>query len=299
MKRSFIALATLFLSLTVLEGHAQKRAKHVIVVGFDGFGAYALPKADVPHLKGLIAIGAHTTQARSVLPSSSAVNWASMLMGASPSIHGYTEWGSKTPEIPSSTLTENNIFPSIFTAIKRDNPKAKLAAVYSWEGIGYLLEKPIMDVNIATKGDEEQTVVRAAEVIKNEKPTFLFIHFDQPDGAGHTYGHDSPGYYEELKRVDQRLGGIQKAIKDARIEKETLLIVLADHGGIDKGHGGKTMMEIESPWVMSGPSVRTGHRVTEPIVIYDFAPTIAWYLGIKPDDAWRGKAIKSFFTLKR
>lgn len=207
--------------------------------------------------------------------------------------------GSRTPEIPSSTLTENNIFPSIFTAIKRDNPKSKIAAVYSWEGIGYLLEKPIMDINIATKGDEALTVERSAEVIKKEKPTFMFIHFDQPDGAGHEHGHDSPGYYEELKRVDTRLAGIQQAIKDAGIEKETLLIVLADHGGINKGHGGKSMMEIESPWVMTGPGVRPGHRVTEPIVIYDFAATIAWYLGIKPDEAWRGKAIKDFFQYKK
>lgn len=76
------------------------------------------------------------------------------------------------------------------------------------------------------------------------------------------------------------------------------MIVVADHGGIDKGHGGKTMMEIESPWVMKGPGVRPGQQVSEPIVIYDFAPTIAWYLGIKPDEAWRGKAIKGFFKKK-
>lgn len=295
MKRTIVVLATLFLSFRPFAGNAQKRAKHVIVVGFDGFGAYALPKADMPNLKNLIETGAHTTQARSVLPSSSAVNWASMLMGASPSIHGYTEWGSKTPEIPSSTVTENNIFPSIFTVIKAHNPKAKLAAVYSWDGIGYLLEKPIIDINIPTKGDEEQTAIQSAEVIKKEKPTFMFIHFDQPDGAGHEHGHDSPGYYEELKLVDKRLGSIQRAIKDAGIEKETLLIVLADHGGIEKGHGGKTMMEIESPWIMVGPGVRAGHKVTEPIVIYDFAATIAWYLGVKPNEAWRGKAIKGFF----
>lgn len=295
MKRILLVFTIIASNLLAAEAIAQKKAKHIIVVGFDGFGAYALPKADMPSLQKLIETGAHTTQARSVLPSSSAVNWASMFMGASPSIHGYTEWGSKTPEIPSSTLTENGIFPSIFTMIKRQNPKAKLAAVYSWEGIGYLLEKPIMDINIATNGDENLTVQKSAEVIKTEKPNFMFIHFDQPDGAGHQFGHDSPGYYEELKRVDQRLAGIQQAIKEAGIEKETLLIVLADHGGINKGHGGKTMMEIESPWIMVGPRVKSSYRVTEPLVIYDFAPTIAWYLGIKPDDAWRGKPIKSFF----
>jgi predicted AlkP superfamily phosphohydrolase/phosphomutase len=34
--------------------------------------------------------GSYTLKMRSVLPSSSAVNWASMFMGAGPELHGYT-----------------------------------------------------------------------------------------------------------------------------------------------------------------------------------------------------------------
>lgn len=48
--------------------------------------------------------GCYTLKKRSVLPSSSAVNWASMFMGAGPELHGYTEWGSKTPELPSRVV---------------------------------------------------------------------------------------------------------------------------------------------------------------------------------------------------
>jgi predicted AlkP superfamily pyrophosphatase or phosphodiesterase len=278
--------------------HAQTTPKHVVVVGFDGFGAYAIPKANMPHLKEMMRTGAYSTHVRTVLPSSSAVNWASMMMGASPTLHGYTTWGSRTPEIPSAVTTVNGKFPSIFSAIRKQQPQAVIGAVYSWGGIGYLLEKEIIDIDIPTEEDEEETVKQAVNVIKTRKPTFLFVHFDQPDAAGHKQGHDTPAYYEELQRVDTRLAEIQEAIRQAGIEKETLLIVLADHGGIDKGHGGKSLAEVEVPWIMKGPGVIAGKEVKEPVIVYDLAATIAWYLRIKPDDAWRGKAIKSFFETR-
>lgn len=292
----FIAyVIILSLSLISFNTLGQKKAKHVIVVGFDGLGAYAIDKADMPNLKKMMQEGAFSTHVRTVLPSSSAVNWASMLMGTGPTMHGYTDWGSQTPEIPSATITQNNRFPSIFTAIKKQNPKAIIGSVYSWGGIGYLLEKPILNFDLPTEGNELETQNKAVELIKNEKPSFLFIHFDQPDGIGHSAGHDSPAYYEELKNVDKRIGAIQKAIQEAGIEKETLLIVLSDHGGIEKGHGGKSLMEIEVPWVMTGPGVIKGKEVKEPIIVYDLAPTVAWALGFKHEDVWRGKPILSFF----
>lgn len=294
--KKLVLICTL-LSIT-LAAVSQERAipKHVIVVGLDGFGAYAVPKADMPNFKGLMKTGSYSVNMRCVLPSSSAVNWASMLMGSSPTMHGYTEWGSQTPEIPSISKTENGIFPSIFSLIKAKNENAKVGAVYSWGGIGYLLEKAIVDINIHTEGNEDATAEQAAKVIKEQKPEFLFVHFDQPDGAGHKYGHDSEGYYDELKRVDARLGKIQEAIAEAGMLDETLLIVMADHGGIDKGHGGKDMMEVRVPIVMNAQGIKAGKEVKAPMVIYDVAATVAWALELEAHEAWRGKAITSFFN---
>ena len=44
------------------------------------------------------------------LPSS-AVNWASMLMGAGPELHGYTTWGSEVPDLPSRVIGKYGLFP--------------------------------------------------------------------------------------------------------------------------------------------------------------------------------------------
>lgn len=128
MKKLIIAFCLFCFTMQL---NAQvKKVKHIVLIGCDGFGAYSVPEAKMPNLRKLMETGAWSLKARSVLPSSSAVNWASMLMGAGPTEHGYTEWGSKTPEIPSATTTKYGLFPSIFSVIRDQKPNAKTAVIF-------------------------------------------------------------------------------------------------------------------------------------------------------------------------
>ena len=88
-----LALSILAVLLVATPCNAKGKAKHVVLIGLDGWGAYSVPKADIPTIKQLMADGAYTLEKRSALPSSSAINWASMFMGAGPELHGYTQWG--------------------------------------------------------------------------------------------------------------------------------------------------------------------------------------------------------------
>jgi hypothetical protein len=92
--------------------------EHVVVIGLDGFAGNTVEAAEMPTLKAMMAEGAWTLQARSILPSSSACNWASMFMGVGPEMHGYNTWGSSKPDFPSIYLGQNGIFPTIFTILK-------------------------------------------------------------------------------------------------------------------------------------------------------------------------------------
>lgn len=51
----------------------KDKAKHVVFIGLDGWGAYSLPKADMPNVKKLMEDGSYTLKKRSALPSSSAI----------------------------------------------------------------------------------------------------------------------------------------------------------------------------------------------------------------------------------
>lgn len=296
---SLMALVVLLLSTSCESNQKQTElkpiAEHVVMIGLDGFGAYAYQQAEMPNLKKLASQGAWTLNSRTVLPSSSAVNWASMLMSSVPTLHGYTEWGSKEPEIPSAALSQYGKFPSIYTQIREQKPEAKTGVIYSWGGIIYLLEKEIIDYVIPTQDNDDLTAEKAVEVITNHKPMFTFIHIDEPDGAGHNMGHDTPAYYEELKHVDQLVGKIIDAVEKAGIADKTVIMVVSDHGGIEKGHGGKSLQEVTIPFFAKGPGIKVNHEIKDVVVDFDYGITIAKILGIKPHQAWRGRVIEDIF----
>ncbi|WP_183576087.1 alkaline phosphatase [Mucilaginibacter sp. X5P1] len=293
MKRSIITLVVLCLTLHL---SAQvKKVKHIVLIGCDGFGAYAVPDAKMPNLKKLMETGSWSLKARCVLPSSSAVNWATMLMGSGPTEHGYTEWNSKVPEIPSAVITKYGLYPSIFSVIRDQKPNAITAAIYSWPGIGPLIEQKAITIVVPGNDNDDFCVDTTVSIIKREKPLFTFIHLDQPDGVGHAIGHRTPAYYDTLQNVDTRIGKIVQAVKDAGIADETIIIVTADHGGINKGHGGKSLDEVQIPWVINGPGIKKDHEINDFIITYDTAATIAWIFGLKMPQSWRGKAVDDCF----
>ncbi|HEX7754668.1 MAG TPA: alkaline phosphatase [Niabella sp.] len=293
MGRFFATLAGLL--LMVVAGAQPARIKHIVLIGCDGFGAYALPEADMPHLKKLMQEGAWSLKARSVLPSSSAVNWASLLMGAGPTEHGYTEWNSAVPEIPSADTSRYGLFPSVFSLLKEQKPEAVSALIYSWQGIDPLIEKAVTTIRIAGKDSDDFCADTAAAIIQSKKPVLTFVHLDQPDGVGHNIGHRTPEYYAALKQVDARIGKIVNAVKAAGIAAETIIIVTADHGGKGKGHGGKSLDEVQIPWVVCGPGVKKSYPLQNTIITYDTAATIAWLLGLKAPQSWRGLPVKEAF----
>lgn len=285
----------LLLCMTFAGANAQvKGVKHVILIGMDGLGAYAMEKSDNPVMKQMMAGGSWTLKARSVLPSSSAVNWASMIMGAGPELHGFTEWGSKTPEVEPRELDQYGLFPSLFTLLREQRPDAETGVIYSWGGIGYLFPKKAVNKDQHCPNDTATTDAAVA-YLKEKKPAFLFVHFDQPDGVGHEIGHDIPAYYEQVHKNDVLLGRILQAVKDAGMWDNSVIILSSDHGGINKGHGGKTMVEMQIPWIFMGKGIKKNNEVKESVMTYDTAATIAYIFGLKTPQSWIGRAVKSIF----
>ncbi|TWF39107.1 type I phosphodiesterase/nucleotide pyrophosphatase [Chitinophaga polysaccharea] len=293
MKRLIIATGLL---LGGFFAQAQiKGVKHVILIGMDGFGAYCFPKVDNPNMKQMMQDGAWTLQARSVLPSSSAVNWASMVMGAGPELHGYTEWDSKKPELPSRELDQYGMFPSIYTLLREQKPSSEIGVIYSWSGIGYLFPKAAVNKDMACHDNDSLATAAAITYIKEKKPDFLFVHLDEPDHTGHNIGHNILPYFDQVHKNDVLLGQILQAVKDAGMWDNTIILLTADHGGINKGHGGKTMEEMQVPWIIRGPGIAKNKEIKSSVMTYDTAATLAWIFGLKTPQVWTGKPVKEAF----
>lgn len=295
MKKIFILL---FVFLFAIDSFTQvKGVNHVVLIGTDGFGAFILNKhkGSFPNLEKMMKEGSHTLEMRSVLPSSSAVNWASMLMGAGPELHGYTQWGSKTPELPSRVIGKYGIFPGIFGQMRQKYPQAETGVIYSWQGIGYLYEKDAVSYNLFEKDDDTKVVQAAVQYLKEKKPVLSFIYFSQPDGVGHSIGWDSPEYFEECKKIDTYVGEIMSTLRETGMDKNTIVIFSADHGGIEKGHGGKTMQEMQIPYIVWGKNIKQDYVIPQSTMIYDNAATMAHILGFDCPQVWVSRPILSVF----
>jgi len=275
--------------------NAQKRVEHVILIGVDGLGAYAFKNVKTPNIRNWMKQGSWTMQARSVLPSSSAPNWASMVMGVGPELHGYTTWGSQKPDLPSRELDEYGMFPNIYGTLRKNKPKSEIGVVYEWDGIGYLFPKKAVNYEQNCEGDSI-TSLTTVDYIKNKKPNFLFVHFGEVDHVGHSIGHATIEYYQSVEKLDEYIGEIINSIKMAGIADKTVIIFTADHGGINKGHGGITMEEMQIPWIISGPSIKKNHEINTSIMTFETAATIAKLLKLPQPHNWIGKPVYDAFS---
>lgn len=217
-----------------------------------------------------------------------------MFMGAGPELHGYTEWGSKVPELPSRVTDEDGIFPTVFGLYHRADPNAEIGCICEWDGIRYVVDTLALnyDKHVSEASEEPAATARyAIDYIKKSKPNLLAVIFDEPDHVGHEIGHDTPAYYTKLHELDGYIGQILQAVKEAGIWDDTVIIITADHGGIENGHGGKTMMEMETPFIIAGKGIQKGQVITNSMMQFDIASTIADLLGLQQPQVWIGRSV--------
>ena len=292
MKRifCFIALVSAFALAASAAGKA--RAGHVILIGLDGWGAYSVPKAHyIPNIQSAMQNGCYTLRKRCVLKSESAINWASMFNGAPTEMHGYTNWNSRVPEVPSLCTNSRGIYPTIYSILREQRPQAETGCIAEWDGIKFLVDSAAISyVDVAGNYEKDSTqLCRMAEkYIKEKKPVFFAVCFDQIDHVGHAIGHDTPAYYDVVASIDIQVGRIIQAAKDAGIYDDTVFIITADHGGIERRHGGHSLLEMEIPYILFGKGIKRGMEITDTVIQYDTAATIAEILGLKRPQCWRG-----------
>jgi predicted AlkP superfamily pyrophosphatase or phosphodiesterase len=293
-----VAIVALASCTQAQQAEKKQIAEHVIYIGLDGWGSYSVDKADMPNVKALMAEGCWTLQKRAVLPSSSGVNWASMFMGACPELHGYTTWDSSKHEIPERVILKNNIFPTMFQILRDAQPEAEIGCIYEWDGIKYVvdtLSTSYQEMVHPSKIYTDEMKNMSVKYIKEKKPVLGAFIFDNPDHVGHDKGHNTPEYYANLTELDGYIGEIIQATKDAGIYENCIFIVTADHGGINYGHGGKTLEEVETPFIIAGKGVKKGGEFQESMMQFDCAPTVLHIFGLEGPQVWTGRPMTQVF----
>jgi len=288
-------------------GCATSRAKHVFIVSIDGGKPAVIAQSHMPVLKQMVAEGAHTWEAKTIIPSLTLPSHTSMLTGVPPDQHKIL-WNVWKPEKGIVQV------PTIFAEAKKAG--FATAMFVGKEKFRQLVQPGSLDmfnydqaqateVTKMAAGDvkpvKEDSVLapavaaQAARYILEHKPGLCFIHFPDPDNEGHKHGWGSPQQIEAFGQVDAALGVVMAAIRQAGIERQSVVLVTADHGGHGKTHGLGTPEDVNIPWIAWGVGVRKGFDIKTPVGTCDTAATALWLLDVPRPANFTGQPVKSAF----
>jgi len=280
---------------TALTGFGSPRVEHVFIISIDGGKPAVIERSDMPVLKRLAGEGACTWAASTIYPSVTLPSHTSMLTGVGPGKH-HVLWNAWKPRKGVVGV------PTIFAEAKR--AEFSTAMFVGKEKFRHLVQPGTVDEFEFGSGEPKKssTVLArivakgAASYILEHKPNLCFIHFTDPDNAGHKYGWGSPQQIKAFSEVDAALAEIVKAIEAAGISHESVLIITADHGGHGRTHGGKKPDDMLIPWIAWGKNVKKGLTITGPVMTCDTAATALWLLGLPIPGAFDGKPAIGAFT---
>jgi len=223
--------------------------KKVLIIGIDGLRADVLSTANTPNIDRLIANGTYSFDALTQTPTSSGPGWSSMLTGV---------WADKHKVYDNSFSDPNYAeYPHFFKRIKAKHPNWKTASVVHWGPINnFIVEEADISLNVTS---DESVKDVGINVLNEPELAVLFLHFDDVDVAGHSYGFHSniPQYISAVEKIDSYIGQVLSAVEERSIVRgeEWAIVVSTDHGGLGTSHGGASYSERNIFIIVSGEDI--------------------------------------------
>ena len=108
----------------------------------------------------------------------------------------------------------------------------------------------------AGKNDSNYQKAVSFVVQHRKEPTLVFLYSVHTDHAGHTNKWMSPQYISAIEEADAAIGKFLDQLKTENLFNDTYFLLITDHGGINNGHGGISMSEMQIPWGITGPKIK-------------------------------------------
>lgn len=274
------------------EDHKQAVPSRMLIISIDGCRPDVALRADMPHLRGLMARGsfsfwANTTDVAITLPSHT-----SMLTGVTPEKHGI-HWNDDKPD----NRPEHPMVPTLFDLAKKKGYTTAICAGKS--KFRALDTEGAVDWKFIKEASDDDVASAAVAIIHEHKPQVMFVHFPDCDRVGHAEGWGCPAQVAVLGKADVALGTVLSALDDEHLTDSTLIILTADHGGNGRTHGGLDPRSRHIPWIAAGPGVKQNYDLTLNIKLviftYDTFATACDVLGIPLPSNCDGKPVLDIF----
>ena len=252
----------------------------VILISIDGMRPDGLINCGNPYLEELKETSSYTFTARTVFPSITLPCHLSMFHSVPPERHGTLNNDYSTPVRPVSGLFEQVKFAGKSSAM-----------FYGWHPLrdicrsGSLTAAEYLNAYAMEHTDGILTD-KALSFIKAASPDFVFLYMVETDEKG---GHDN-GWMSEtyLDYISCAINNVKRVIEE--VGDEYTVIVTADHGGHDRGHGSDSPEDMTIPMIFHGKEFEAKKEL-HGVSILDIAPTVADIMGLVKPREWEGNSL--------
>jgi predicted AlkP superfamily pyrophosphatase or phosphodiesterase len=250
-------------------------------MSIDGFRPDAMNRTTMPSVQALAGRGSYTWGAQTINPSNTLPSHTSMLTGVIPTVHSVI-WDEYLPN--RGSIKVGTIFKAAKLAGKRTAMivgKEKFLTIKDAGGVDAFV--------LTTRGDDDL----ASQAIQQIEADYdlVFLHFADVDLQGHNTKWLSSEYLARLNQVDSAIGRVL-----AVLPAHVTVILTADHGGSDYGHGTTAAVHMTIPWVIAGPRVKAGNALAVRVNTTDTAVTAAYILGIRIPEPLTGRVVTEAFV---
>ena len=193
--------------------------------------------------------------------------------------------------MPSVTLPcHTSLFVSLGDAVHQAGKRA--AMYYNWEELrdlnrpGSLIHSEYHNME-RTGGlaSDRLLTEHTLACIREDDPDFIFLYLGYTDEAGHSKGWMTAHYLEAVAGASACIETLYRALPEG-----WSMIVTADHGGHDRGHGLDIPEDMTIPVYFAGAPFEKGKELPG-VSIKDIAPTIAKIMGFAPPREWEGASV--------
>jgi hypothetical protein len=281
------------------------QAEHVVLFVLEGFSHDSFKGAAMPVLKKLITEGSVTWTAGVVEPALRLPTMASLITGMPVEKHGITwnsfEFSRGYPRPPS-------LFDYLDLSGGRDS------AIFFMEESLYQLAKPTPYTDYQLCGalrpecGPQKLVAYIQQYFQKAAsghgyghavlslPHLLVVHLPEGGRAGVTHGWNSKEYREALQTVDTSMQSVLDLFKYHKLLDRTTILVTALSGkGTDPGAETPTVAAPVVPWIVSGPGIKRGQTIHQPVSIIDTGATVMRILKLETHTEWDSKVVEEIF----
>jgi predicted AlkP superfamily pyrophosphatase or phosphodiesterase len=256
----------------------------VLLISVDGMRPDGLLQANTPTIDRLMATGTYTLKARTVMPSVTLPCHTSMLRGVDVPRHGIT----------------TNIFtplarpvPSLFDAAH--SAGLRTGSFYNWGELRDLAHPQSLTMDYMIQAShrphgDRYVADAVSQHVGTEEFDFVFVYMGCTDTAGHDHGWMTDTYIDTISEADECIGQILESVQQAG--RESIALVMADHGGHERSHGTEMDEDMTIPWILSGSGIPKA-ELNGQVRIFDTAPTLAALMGLTSPPEWDGTPVIS------